>query len=115
MSTPKRAPRRLSSDSVGQWRLLKSNLNDLLTRLVIAGFSIGGLIIAQASRGGARPMEKAIAIVGAIFVSLVAAVLVRYHLRLRRLPVNSGSIGATVIATSDADSNGAHHTGDPNH
>jgi len=114
MFTPTRPPRRLATNSVGQWRLLRSKLNDLLTRLVIAALGVGGIIVAEASRGGARPMEKASAIVGAVFITLVIVVLARYHLRVRRLYANPGPIETAVDTSSDVGSDGANHTGEPN-
>ena len=70
MSTPKRPPHRLPAEAVGQWRLLRSSLNDLLTRLFIATIAVGGLIVADVSHSGTRPMEKVGAIAGGIFIVL---------------------------------------------
>lgn len=115
MSTPKRPPHRLPAEAVGQWRLLRSNLNDLLTRLFIATIAVGGLIVADVSHSGTRPMEKVGAIAGGIFIVLAILALARFHHRFRQLCVNPGPLATAIDATSETGSDDVNRASDPNH
>jgi len=67
-------------DSLGQRRLLRSKLNNTLTKLIIASLA-GCAFVATASSGGTRPMLVALSIVMGLLLIAVALVLIRFFRR----------------------------------
>ncbi|HEY5304090.1 MAG TPA: hypothetical protein VIJ86_08535 [Acidimicrobiales bacterium] len=85
MSDVPESPPRYIDDSLGQRRLLRSKLNDNLSKLLIAVVLAGGIFFGTASGRGTTSMEVVSGIIGGLLLISVAFVLIRFFVKRSRI------------------------------